>query len=148
MTHGQNAPVNLTVQSQQPPLLVRVLWFLFVGWWASGIAITLAYLFMVTIVLIPLGIWLLHRVPQIQTLRDRSREFILTREPDGSTTVRTVEIPQRPFLVRALWFVFIGWWLSALWLAIAWLISLPVITLPISVVMIDRTPGMLTLQRH
>ncbi|MDP9440878.1 MAG: hypothetical protein M3P34_01580 [Actinomycetota bacterium] len=35
---------------------------------------------------------------------------------------------QRPWLLRAVWFVFIGWWLGALWLTAAWLIGLLVVT--------------------
>ena len=44
--------------------------------------------------------------------------------------------------------VFIGWWWGAIWLAIAWLMGLLLITLPISILMIDRSPAMVSLQRH
>jgi uncharacterized membrane protein YccF (DUF307 family) len=140
--------VQVVVPAQQPPFLLRVIWFLVVGWWASGVAIVVAYALMLTIVLIPLGIWVLHRVPQIQTLRDRTREFETLYSGDGSTQIRQTVIAQRPVLIRAIWFVLVGFWLTAIWLSVAWLLSVLILTLPISIIMIDRAPGILTLQRH
>ena len=142
------APVNVIVPGTSQPFVLRLIWFIFVGWWASAIAISIAYGLMLTIVLLPVGIWLLHRVPYIQTLRDRTREFVVSRGADGSTTMYAVNIEQRPFVIRAIWFVLVGYWLTALWLSAAWLISLGFVTIPISVWMIDRAPGILTLQRY
>ncbi len=145
VTHSPTTVV--AVNQYRQPLIVRAIWFFVVGWWASGIAILVAYVLMSSILLLPAGVWLLHRVPQIQTLRDRTREFVVSQGADGTTVLREASIAQRPFLVRALWFLLIGWWLTAFWLTLAWIISLPIVTLPISIMMIDRAPGILTLQR-
>ena len=53
-----------------PSLLVRFIWWLLVGWWASGIAIGIAWLALITIVGIPIGIWLINHLPSILTLID------------------------------------------------------------------------------
>jgi len=50
------------------------------------------------------------------------------------------------FLIRALWFVFIGWWLSFWWITIAWLLNLTIIGLPLGLIMINRVPVVITLQ--
>ncbi|MER3439036.1 MAG: hypothetical protein C4346_16415 [Chloroflexota bacterium] len=68
--------------------------------------------------------------------------------PPAPTVVFSPQTRQPSFVVRAVWFVFVGWWLGALWLTVAWLISLLVITLPISIWMYNRTSGVITLQRH
>ncbi|MGH2557917.1 MAG: hypothetical protein ACRDJH_02550 [Thermomicrobiales bacterium] len=139
--------VHLSVQSRQLPFLLRALWFVFVGWWLSVFFITVGYLFLLLVVTIPFGLYLLHRVPQVQTLRQRTASF-KTEYRDGAVYFTEGTQPQYPWYARAVYFVFVGWWLAAFWLTTAWLISLLVITLPLSAWMIDRTPGVLTLQRH
>ena len=46
------------------------------------------------------------------------------------------------------WFLLIGFWLTSVWLTVAYALSLTIILLPFSIVMIDRVPAMLTLQRN
>jgi uncharacterized membrane protein YccF (DUF307 family) len=138
---------HLSTQSRQLPFLLRAVWFVFVGWWLSAFFITVGYLFLLLVVTIPFGLYLLHRVPQAQTLRQRTASF-KTEYRDGAVYFTEGAQPQYPWYARAVYFVFVGWWLAAFWLGVAWLISLPLITLPLSAWMIDRTPGVLTLQRH
>lgn len=139
--------VSVNVQPARTPILVRIIWFLLIGWWLSGIVITVGYLLCLFVVTLPLGIYLLHRVPLAQTLRDRSMSFE-TKEVGGRVVLVSSHAPQRAFLIRAIWFVFVGWWFSAVWLSAAWLVSLTIIGLPLSIWMIDRVPEVLTLQRN
>jgi uncharacterized membrane protein YccF (DUF307 family) len=134
-------------QTRQHSFVVRALWFLCICWWLSGIVMFLGYLFTVTIIGMPLGFYFLNRIPQALTLRARTTAF-RTEVRDGVTYVVESELPQRPWYVRALWFVFVGWWLGALWLVAAWLIGLLVVTLPLSIWMYNRASGVITLQRH
>lgn len=53
---------------------------------------------------------------------------------------------ERSFLTRALWFVFIGWWLTPVLVNVAWLLGLTVVLLPISVNLINLVPTALTLK--
>lgn len=53
---------------------------------------------------------------------------------------------QLPFLVRALWFVFFGWYLALLWLGVAIVFASTIIGLPIATWMFARTNAVLTLQ--
>jgi uncharacterized membrane protein YccF (DUF307 family) len=49
-------------------------------------------------------------------------------------------------IIRALWFILLGWGLTGLWLAIAWILNVSVIFLPIGLKMISLTPKVLTLK--
>ena len=126
---------------------LRIIWFLLVGWWLSGIFIAVGWALMVTIVFAPFGLWVLHRVPWAQTLRPRSGQYEAVYR-DGEVFMVRSEVPQFPFIIRLPYVILIGWWLGAIWLAIAWALAAPLITLPISVLMIDRSPFMISLQRN
>ena len=57
------------VQEPSIPFLIRVLYFFLFGWWATGVWILAAWFLNLTIVGLPLGLWMLNRVPQVLTLR-------------------------------------------------------------------------------
>ena len=142
-----NQTVIIAQGGNDPGCLVRLIWYIFVGWWLSGIMIAIGWALMVTVVFLPVGLWFLHRVPWAQTLRPRTTEFTYTYE-EGAVRVTETGIPQHPWFIRLLYIVFIGWWWGAIWLTIAWLLGLLIVTLPISILMIDRSPAMVSLQRN
>jgi len=129
-----------------PGFLARALWFVCIGWWLSFFVILAGYALVATILFLPLGLWCLHRVPQAQTLRGRTREFTTTSR-DGALVITEGTIGQVAWYWRLLYLP-IGLVLGALWLPIAWLLGLLVLTLPLSIWMIDRAPGVITLQRQ
>lgn len=59
-----------------------------------------------------------------------------------------VRTPQRPFAIRLLYFVFIGWWLALLWLSVALLCLATILGIPVGIIMLNMLPAVLTLQRH
>jgi uncharacterized membrane protein YccF (DUF307 family) len=131
-----------------PNLLVRFLWWLLIGWWASGIVVALAWIALTTIVGIPLGIWLINRLPSVLTLRPRTRTWTIGEDEEGRTVVSERGRPQIAWPIRGLWFVLVGWWASAIWMGAAWLIQLTIIGLPISLLMFNRTPFVASLYRY
>ncbi len=131
-----------------PNLLVRFVWWLFIGWWASGIAVGLAWLALITIVGIPLGIWLINHLPSILTLRPRTRTWLLGQDAEGRTVISERGREQIAWPLRGLWFVLVGWWASGLWMVLAWLIQLTVIGLPLALMMFNRTPFVASLYRY
>ena len=41
----------------------------------------------------------------------------------GFTRFVTVPIAQQPWPVRGVWFIFVGWWASAIVMTISWVLS-------------------------
>lgn len=117
-------------------LPVRILWFVFVGWWATPIVVNLAVFFFFTVVGIPVGIILINNVPRVLILQPK-REF----DPDADA-----EQPSLP--VRAVYFVFIGWWLGLLWGNVASVLAVTVIGLPIAIWMLNRLPYVVSLYKY
>lgn len=56
-------------------------------------------------------------------------------------------VQQRPWLLRAIYFLTIGFWLTAIWLNLAYLIALTIIGLPVAQTMFAKTNAVLTLHR-
>jgi len=54
---------------------------------------------------------------------------------------------QLNWFVRALYFLLIGWWFSAIWISVAWLIAITILGLPVAQWMFLRVNATLTLQR-
>lgn len=129
-------------------LLVRGLWFVFFGWWLGQIWLFLAWLLNLTVLGLPLGLMMINRLPQVMTLKVRSAQLELTTNADGSYALTRKHIDQRPFWLRAVYFVFVGCWASLLWAETAYLLGLLIITLPVSFMMFDRVPAVTTLARY
>ena len=128
------------------PLLLRILYFFLFGWWATGVWINVAWFLNVTIIGLPFGLWMLNRVPQVLTLRP-TRQMVIAYERGDRVKIRTGTMPQRLWLVRAVYFLLIGWWLSWLWSNAAWIICSTVIGLPVGIWMFNRLPALTTLMR-
>ena len=143
--------MNQQTQSrEQPsfPFVIRVLWFFLVGWHVTLWWVLIAWFLNVTILGLPLGLWMLDRVPLVLTLR-LQRSYTVTRLSDGRIVESWYEnVPQNPWLVRAIYFVLVGWWFSLIWSLLAWLFCLTIILLPAGVLMLNRLPAVTTLMRH
>ena len=131
-----------------PPLLLRALWFIFVGLWLGGIVTAAAWALNVTIIGLPLGLWILNRVPTVMTLRSMHRELAVDRRGDGRELIRVTDRSQASFLVRASWFLLVGWWRSGLCAGAAYVAAITIVGLPIAFWMFDRLPAVTTLFRY
>lgn len=138
----QTQPIVIQ-RNDGPGLLIRAVYFILFGWWFSGIWAVVAWILCLTIIGLPFGLYMLNRLPQVVTLRPSRSDLVLT------TTGRVIErdVPQLPFLIRALYFLLIGWWLSAVWIAIAWALNASIIGMVIGFWMFDRVPALITLSR-
>jgi uncharacterized membrane protein YccF (DUF307 family) len=117
-------------------LPVRALWFLLVGWWLTPVVVNLAYLLLVTIILLPLGIVLINFVPTVLTLA----------EP-RSATVPESGRGQHSLLVRIPYFLLVGWWLGWLWANVAAFLAMTIIGLPVAFWLFNRLPFVTSLYR-
>jgi uncharacterized membrane protein YccF (DUF307 family) len=141
---------NIIVTNRRtgPGLLARALWFIFIGWWLTGFAIGFAWLCSLTIVLLPISFMIINKVPTILTLRPRSTQSDVTIDPDGTVRITTGGATQRPFWQRAIWFVLVGWWACGLAMVVAYLMCLTILLLPIGLMVFNRVPAVMTLQRN
>jgi hypothetical protein len=139
----QTQPIN-----SGPGCLIRILYFLVIGLWVGGVWTIIAWVLNLTVIGLPAGLWMLNRLPQVMTLKPRPAQIHVTTT-NGTTTIRRENQPQAPFILRALYFLLIGWWFSLIWLLSAWLLtglSLG-LGLPLAFWMFDRTPAITTLAR-
>lgn len=126
--------------------LVTALWFLFIGWWASWLWISIAWLFIVFVVTMPIGLAMLNKTPQIASLREPTREF--TAVTEGTITrIQQTNVQQRPFWLRAVYFFPLGIIVSLVWSYAAWFLIWTVIGLPLAIWMLNRIPAVTTLRR-
>ncbi len=129
-------------QTGEVPFIIRVLWFFIVGWELTGVWILIAWALNATIIGLPLGLWMIDRVPQILTLKSRSGAWLVNQKQGVS---QYLPKKQPAILVRAVYFVLIGWWFSLLWAAMAWALCATIIGLPLGVMMLHALPTITTL---
>ena len=128
---------------KQLPFILRVIWFFVLGWELAGAWILVAWILNATIIGLPLGLWMINRVPQVLTLKAQPGGY----ETDLATgKSRYVSAKQPPWLLRAGYFVLIGWWFSLVWAAVAWLLCVTIIGLPLGVLMLHALPEVTTLR--
>ncbi|WP_134670583.1 YccF domain-containing protein [Halorussus marinus] len=128
----------MSTRRKQHSLVVRALWYLFVGWWATGLWLTAAWVLTVTIVGLPVGIKMINAVPKVLTLKERS----------GSLVAGSGAREQPNLAVRAVYFLLVGWWASLAWMGLAYVVSLTVVGLPVAVWLYNRLPYVTTLYRY
>ncbi|MFB6253392.1 MAG: YccF domain-containing protein [Halobacteriaceae archaeon] len=116
--------------------LTRAVWFLLIGWWATPLAVNIAWALNLTVILLPIGIKIINLVPTILTLAE-------PRSLDNPETRRG----QPPLVLRGVYFVFVGWWLSFIWANIAAFLSVTIIGLPVAFWMYNRLPYVTSLYR-
>lgn len=127
-------------QTGRPGCLWQILWFAFIGWWLGAIWVGVAWLLCLTIIGLPVGAAMLNNVPQVMALRGRR---LVRVTPDGQTS----DVPQINLFIRAVYFLLIGWWLSAIWMVLAYALCMTIIGLPLGFWMFDAVPTLVTLKR-
>jgi uncharacterized membrane protein YccF (DUF307 family) len=145
-----DATVTVTVQQETrgPGLLIRALWYIFIGWWLSGVVSVFAWLVGLTVIGLPLTFWIFNRLPTVLTLRPRRTSSTTTVDAAGNVHIVQRDHPQPAFWKRAVYFILIGWWFSAIWIVIAWILGVLIITIPLALMMQNRLPAVTTLHRY
>jgi uncharacterized membrane protein YccF (DUF307 family) len=128
------------------PFLVRALYFLLIGWWLTWLWINGAWVLIASVVGLPLGLWMLNRVPQVLTLKPMAVEAQV-RGSGPYAHVYTHAVRQPFWLWRLLYFLLIGWWASLIWANVAWALCVSIIGLPIGIIMFNYLPAVTTLMR-
>jgi uncharacterized membrane protein YccF (DUF307 family) len=139
---------SVETRSKSPSLVVRAVYFLLVGWWASGISLSVAWALPVTVVGTPIGIKMINWVPKIVSLKNRRTAIKGTQSGDGSIDVTESTSDQHALLVRAVYFLLVGWWASGVWMSVAWVASVTIVGLPLAIWMYSRLPLVVSLYRY
>jgi uncharacterized membrane protein YccF (DUF307 family) len=150
-----NAFVNVNVQQKSPSFLIRVLYFMFIGWWAGYIWLNIGFFFCALIITLPLGLVMLNRLPQVMTLRPQSQQTNInvatSTTAGGVTNIVNVNMSgarQNSMLLRIMYFLFIGCWVGYIWANIGYFFCVTVLGLPLGLIMLNRLPAVLTLRNN
>ncbi|MGB1250095.1 MAG: YccF domain-containing protein [Candidatus Promineifilaceae bacterium] len=136
---------NITYQkTNETPFIIRALWFILLGWELTLAWIGIAWFLNLTIIGLPLGLWMLNRVPQTLTLKSMGGTIAIN-EKNGDTAY--LGQSQYPLVIRAVYFALIGWWASLIWVGVGYLLCLTIIFMPFGLVMLNQSPFVTTLGR-
>src|SRR4051794_6281268 len=94
------AAPQVVISVKQRGLFVRALYYVFIGWWLSGLMMFAAGLCIGSVVLLPAGLAMVNRLPQVMTLRPRSIALNAAMLADGSMQYTLGSARQRSMLVR------------------------------------------------
>ncbi|HNW33344.1 MAG TPA: YccF domain-containing protein [Candidatus Ozemobacteraceae bacterium] len=126
-------------------LILRLVWFIFIGLPVGLICINVGWLCMLTVIGIPLGLWIFNRIPMIMTLQPDLEDRYRLELAENEVFLGRAE--QCPLILRLLWLILVGWWLSLIWINIAYLLTVTVIGLPFGFWMFNRLPWVIFLTR-
>jgi len=122
-------------------MLLQIIYFLLIGWWVGLLGAAAGYVLCVSIVFLPFGLILLNRLPGLIFLNPPGEAC-----SEGLPHRHRVE--ELPFLLRALWFILLGWELGFLAISVGYCFCLTIIGLPIGIWILNRVPLLLTLSRR
>jgi uncharacterized membrane protein YccF (DUF307 family) len=133
-----NVPGMSVIVRSQPGCLVQLIFFIFIGWWLGALAVTLAYLLFLTIIGIPLGVKIINKIPYLMALRNTAPVISFIGQKTEQINI----------FIRIIWYLLLGWELTAIWLTIAYLFCCTILGMPIGFWMFDKAPAILTLHKR
>lgn len=142
------ASPQIVIHVKQRGLFVRALYYVFVGWWLSGLMMFAAGVCIASVVLLPAGLAMVNRLPQVMTLRPRSIAVNAATLADGSMQYTVGSAQQRSMLVRTIYFCLVGWWAGMFVMFAAWVLSVLIVTMPLGLMLLNRVPAAVTLRRN
>ena len=117
------------------------------GWWLSAIWVVIAWLAILLGVTRRIGFRMIAQLPRVKNLRspgDERCDFV----EEVLERIEHSQRPQLPLIVRLIYFITIGWWLSMIWTIVAWGENLSIQRRPTALVMFMRLPAVMTLRRY
>jgi uncharacterized membrane protein YccF (DUF307 family) len=132
---------------ENPGCLIQLLWFFFFGVWLGQVWMAVAWLLMITVIGLPVGISMVNVLPKIIALRAPVRHWKIYICGPCDTEKQEIKVPQLNFYLRAYYSLFIGLWLCAVSMEAAFWLCASVIGLPIGFWVFDWIPAILSLHR-
>jgi uncharacterized membrane protein YccF (DUF307 family) len=81
-------------------------------------------------------------------LREPGQKGMQVTVVGNTTVISQSQVRQRNILLRILYFVLIGWWLSAIVMELAWFLCLTILGMPLGFWLFDKVPAVLSLHRN
>lgn len=141
-------PQVVIVNQRKTSFIARVFWYLFIGWWAGAVWLAIGYFLCLTMLGLPVGLIMLNRLPQVMTLKPTGSDTDIRYNADGSVSARSAGPRQYNFFLRAIYFLFVGWWVSGFWILTAYLFIFIILGLPVGLMMLNVLPTVMTLRRN
>ena len=126
------------MSNSSPSIVIRALWFIFIGWEVTALWLFIAWLLNTTVVFLPVGLKMISWTPKVLTLKD------VQRDHRDSVDVRDSQVN---IFFRAIYFLLVGWWASLIWMVLGYLLCLSILGLPFGIWMLNRLPEVTTLYR-
>lgn len=134
-------------EGKSPNIILRFLWFIFIGTWVGWFVISVAFICEATIIGIPVALYLFDRTPAIMTLKARRSRLAISRNAQGRLESRELRPKQHNIGLRIVYFIFIGWWFTGLWIAAAAALAATILGVPVAFWMVDQVPFVSSLAR-
>jgi uncharacterized membrane protein YccF (DUF307 family) len=147
MSTGPSQPGRPTVvvEARRHGIIVRALYFIFIGWWWGLMVAFFGWFLYATVIGAPLGIKVLNAVPGAISLKAREKDLKLRQTPGGYQVTRE-KMPQRRWWIRVLWYPF-GLVFSFFAILLAWLLCAILVTLPLGIMLFNKVPAIASLYR-
>lgn len=136
-----------TERAYEDQTALRMVWLVFAGWWLSIIWVLAGWLAVLIAPSTGIGLTMLANVTRVIAFRSPGDECYSIL----NSTLRSLDspsVPQRPALLRLLYALLVGWWLSLLWAMLAWGESLSIDRRPSGVARFMRLPRLATLRKY
>lgn len=126
-------------------LIVRAVYYIFIGWWFGLFWALLSWVMYATVIGAPLGVKMMNRIPGAISLKAREKDIKVVDEASGYK-VTEVDRQQHAWWVRVLYYP-IGLVLSLIAILLGWLLCAFLITLPLGIIVFDKVPAIASLRR-
>ena len=134
---------QVMVEFKQHGIIVRALYFFFIGWWFGLFVALFGWLLYATVIGAPLGVKVLNAVPGAISLKAREKQLKVRQTPEGYEVTLEM-LQQRRWWIRVLWYPF-GLVLSLFAILVAWLLCAFLITIPLGIMLFDKVPAIASL---
>ena len=147
LPESEGPAIRYVPDEQGEYIALRATWFVLAGWWLSAIWVVIAWLAILLGVTRRIGFRMIAQLPRVKNLRspgDERCDFV----EEVLERIEHSQRPQLPLIVRLIYFITIGWWLSMIWTIVAWGENLSIQRRPTALVMFMRLPAVMTLRRY
>jgi len=138
-------PQPIVVKVKTHGFIIRALYFLLIGWWFGLFWAFASWFLYATVVLAPLGIVMMNKIPGAISLKARKNDIKVIAD-EACYNAKFVSRRQRPIWVRILYYPF-GLIFSLCAILCGWMFCCLLITMPLGIMIFNWVPAIASLHR-